>query len=75
MVITRPGEVALGDRAVYLPAEDTAELWGKVRLTRGQNQFNGERAIIKFKTGISRLLAGKGEGRKPPVRVLIVPSK
>jgi lipopolysaccharide export system protein LptA len=75
VVITRPGEIALGDRAVYLPGEDTAELWGKVRLTRGENQFNGERAIIKFKTGISRLLAGKGGKGKPPVRVLIVPSK
>jgi lipopolysaccharide export system protein LptA len=75
VVITRPGEVALGDRAVYLPGEDTAELWGKVRLTRGQNQFNGERAIIKFKTGISRLLAGKGGRGAPPVRVLLMPSK
>ena len=64
-----------GDRAVYLPGEETAELWGRVRLTRGQNQFNGDRAIIKFKTGISRLLAGKGGKDKPPVRVLIVPNK
>jgi len=75
VVITRPGEVALGDRAVYLPDEDTAELWGKVRLTRGQSQFNGERAIINFKTGISRLLAGKGGKKAPPVRVLLVPNK
>ena len=75
VVITRPGEIAMADRAVYLPDRDTAELWGKVRITRGQNQFNGERAIINFKTGISRILAGKGGKDKPPVRVLIVPSK
>lgn len=75
VIITRPGEIALGDRAVYLPGDDTAELWGRVRLTRGQNQFNGDHAIIKFKTGISRLLAGKGGKDKPPVRVLIVPNK
>ena len=75
VVITRPGEIALGNRAVYLPGKDTAEIWGKVRITRGQNQFNGEHAIINFKAGISRLLAGKGGKGKPPVRVLIVPSK
>lgn len=75
VVITRPGEIALADRAVYLPDQDTAELWGKVRITRGRNQFNGERAIINFKTGISRILAGKGGKNQPPVRVLIVPGK
>lgn len=75
VVITRPGEIALGDRAVYFPRENTAELWGKVRLTRGQNQFSGEHAIINFKTGISRLLAGKGGKGQPPVRVLIAPNK
>lgn len=75
VVISLPGEIALADRAVYHPDQDTVELWGKVRITRGQNQFNGERAIINFKTGISRILAGKGGQDKPPVRVLIVPSK
>ncbi|MEE8283950.1 MAG: LptA/OstA family protein [Alphaproteobacteria bacterium] len=75
VVISLPGEIALANRAVYHPDQDTAELWGKVRITRGQNQFNGERAIINFKTGISRILAGKGGKDKPPVRVLIVPSK
>ena len=75
VVITRPGEIAMTDRAVYLPDQDTAELWGRVRITQGQNQFNGERAIINFKTGISRILAGKGGKGKPPVRVLIVPRK
>ncbi|MCZ6448379.1 MAG: hypothetical protein O6831_09085 [Alphaproteobacteria bacterium] len=75
VVISLPGEIALANRAVYLPDQDIVELWGKVRITRGQNQFNGERAIINFKTGISRILAGKGGQDKPPVRVLIVPSK
>lgn len=75
VVITRPGEIALGDRGVYRPNEDTAELWGKVRITRGKNQMNGERAIVNFKTGISRLIAGQGGKGQPPVRVLIVPDK
>lgn len=75
VVITRPGEIALGERGVYRPDEQTAELWGKVRITRGENQMNGERAIVNFKTGISRLIAGQGGKGQPPVRVLIVPNQ
>ncbi len=75
VVITRPGEIALGDRGVYRPNEDIAELWGKVRITRGKNQMNGERAIVNFKTGVSRLVAGQGGKGQPPVRVLIVPNQ
>lgn len=75
VVITRPGEIALGERGVYRPKEDTAELWGKVRITRGKNQMNGERAIVNFKTGISRLVAGDSSKGQPPVRVLIVPNQ
>lgn len=74
VVITRPGEIALGERGFYLPDQEIAELWGKVRITRDKNQLNGERAVVNFKTGLSRLLAGKGQGRTPPVRVLIVPN-
>lgn len=75
VVITRPGEIALGQRGVYRPNEQTAELWGKVRITRGENQMNGERAIVNFKTGVSRLIAGQGGKGQPPVRVLIVPNQ
>ena len=71
VVVTRPGEVALGERGMYYPDRDIAELRGKVRITRGKNQLNGERAIVNFKTGISRLLAGKGGKSSPPVRALI----
>lgn len=75
VVITRPGEIALGDRGVYRPKEQTAELWGSVRITRGKNQMNGERAIVNFETGVSRLIAGQGGKGQPPVRVLIVPDQ
>ena len=75
VVITRPGEIALGERGVYLPNKEIAELWGKVRITRGKNQLNGERAIVNFKTGISRLIAGKPGKGSPPVRVLLYPDK
>ncbi len=71
VVVTRPGEVAIGTRGVYFPKTDIANLWGQVKITRADNQLNGEFAEVNFKTGISRLLSG----RKAPVQALIVPKE
>jgi len=71
VVITTPTEVATADRAVYNHKSGIAQLIGSVKLTRGDNQLNGERAEVNLKTGVSKLLAGRGrDGR---VRVLVVP--
>jgi lipopolysaccharide export system protein LptA len=51
-------EFARGDRAVYYVKEDQALLEGNVKITRGDNQLNGQRAELNLKTGVSRLLAG-----------------
>ncbi len=64
VVITTPEEVARGREGVYNADKGTATLTGDVRITRGKNQLNGERAIVNLNTGISRLLpAGKDGGR------------
>src|SRR3546814_2265022 len=64
VVITTPQEVAHGREGVYNALEGTATLEGDVRITRGKNQLNGERAVVNLDTGISRILpAGKGGGR------------
>jgi lipopolysaccharide export system protein LptA len=64
VVITTPEEVARGREGVYTAAKGTATLTGDVRITRGRNQLNGERAVVNLNTGISRLLpAGKGGER------------
>jgi lipopolysaccharide export system protein LptA len=65
--VTRPGEVALGSRGVYFPQRELAHLWGRVRITRQDNQLNGEYAEVNFKSGISRILASPSA----PVRALI----
>lgn len=70
--IKRPGEIARGDRGVYRPGNDIADLWGNVRITRGQTQMSGDRAEVNFATGISRLLAADATDGGP-VRALIVP--
>ncbi|MDH3233291.1 MAG: hypothetical protein OEQ29_07175 [Alphaproteobacteria bacterium] len=71
VVITTPTEVATADRGIYNHKSGIAQLVGSVRLTRGDNQLNGDRAEVNLKTGVSRLLATRGrDGR---VRVLVVP--
>jgi lipopolysaccharide export system protein LptA len=71
VVVTRPGEVALGSRGVYFPQTGIANLWGKVRITRADNQLNGEYADVNFKTGISHILSSPSI----PVQALIEPEK
>lgn len=71
VVVTRPGEVALGSRGVYFPQAELAHLWGQVRITRADNQLNGEYAEVNFGTGISRILASPSA----PVRALIEQEK
>jgi len=83
VVITTPTEIARGNRGDYDSETQVATLTGNVRLTRGDNQLNGDRAEVNMKTGVSKLLAGEGqpasvksnpaEGKR--VRVLIMPGQ
>jgi lipopolysaccharide export system protein LptA len=83
VVITTPTEIARGNRGDYDAESQVATLSGNVRLTRGDNQLNGDRAEVNMKTGISKLLADEGadtvsrsnpaQGRR--VRVLIMPGQ
>ncbi|MSP49685.1 MAG: hypothetical protein EXQ95_10215 [Alphaproteobacteria bacterium] len=66
-------EVAKAEKGVYLVEQGTATLIGDVKITRGQNQLNGEIAEINLNTGVSRLLSGpQGSAR---VRALVVPNQ
>jgi lipopolysaccharide export system protein LptA len=83
VVITTPTEIARGNRGDYEAETQVATLTGNVRLTRGDNQLNGDRAEVNMKTGVSKLLAGEGRpvaGETNPakggrVRVLLVPGQ
>ena len=56
--VRTPTDTATGDRAVYVPDTGIARLAGNVRITRGENQLNGQEAEVNMKTGIARLLRG-----------------
>ncbi len=74
--IRTPKEIARGAQGVYTAANGVATLVGDVRITRGQNQLNGEVAEVNLNTGVSRMLsAGRGEQAKSRVRGLFVPEK
>lgn len=62
--------IALGEEGVYKPSTSIATLCGNVRITRGNNQLNGECAEVNLKTGVSRLL---GQGRR--VKGILTPNK
>ncbi len=58
--IRSPEEVVRGDRGVYSPPTGLARLVGGVRITRGDNQLNGQEAIVNLRTGVSRLVSAPG---------------
>ena len=54
-------ETIKGDTGTYNAATRVATLEGNVRITRGKNQLNGEKAIIDMGKGVSRLIAAPGK--------------
>ncbi len=63
-------EIFHADKGVYVPDTGIARLAGNVHLTRGQNQLNGDEAVINLKTGVSTMERHPG-GR---VEGLVVPN-
>ncbi|MGB8274789.1 MAG: LptA/OstA family protein [Alphaproteobacteria bacterium] len=74
--VSSPGQVATAERGVYDVESGIVTLYGSVKITRGDNQLNGEFGEMNMNTGVSRLLSGPpgAEGRKP-VRGLFSPKK
>lgn len=70
VVITTPNDVVKANRAFYNHKTQIARLIGAVKLTRGDNQLNGDQAIVNLKTGVSQLIAANRRGR---VKGIFVP--
>lgn len=70
VVVRTATETVRGDRGLYLPETGIARILGHVRITRGQNELDGEAAIVDMKSGLATLT------QDPGVRVqgLIVPN-
>ncbi len=63
-------ETFRGNRAIYVADSSIARLAGEVRVTRGQNQLNGDEAVVNMATGIYTMSRAPG-GR---VQGLVVPN-
>jgi lipopolysaccharide export system protein LptA len=71
--LSTAAEIVRCERAEYNLDTGIATLLGSVRITRGDNQLNGHRAVLNTTSGVSRLLHGPdGDGR---VRGFFVPGK
>ena len=69
-------EFARGDRGTYYVVREFATLSGAVKISREENQMNGEYAEVDMKQGVSRLLAGPpGTPRAGRVHGLLVPKR
>ena len=67
VVITTEDEIIRALNGDYDTRTRVAVLTGDVKLTRGNNQLNGEKAIVNLQTGVSRMVG--------QVRVLLVPDE
>ncbi|MGE0723979.1 MAG: LptA/OstA family protein [Alphaproteobacteria bacterium] len=65
VLVSTGGDVARADTGVYNLERGVATLRGKVRITRGKNQLNGEYAVVDLNSGVSRLLPAPGRDGKP----------
>ncbi|MCK6452183.1 MAG: hypothetical protein L6R19_15235 [Alphaproteobacteria bacterium] len=68
--------IARAEKGVYTVASGMAILNGNVRITRGENQLNGDMAEVNLNTGVSRILSGptaSAPGQR--VRALFAPAK
>ncbi len=70
--LSTPTDIVTGKEGVYMVAEEKVTLCGDVKITRGNNQLNGECAVVNMLTGRSTL-QGKSSGDK--VKGLILPTQ
>lgn len=63
VIVTNGSQKGIGDKAVYLPEKNTAELIGHVKITQENNWLEGDRAEINLTSHISRLTKEAGKGQ------------
>jgi len=58
VLISSPSEIVRAKQGVYDVKTGIAVVRGSVRITRGEDQLNGDVAEVNLNTGVSRLLSG-----------------
>lgn len=76
VLVTSPNQVARAERGIYVLESGIATLFGSVKITRDQDQLNGEYGEVNLNTGVSKLLSGPpGKAGAKRVRGLFSPKK
>ncbi len=76
VTIVTDTDTVRADRAIYNVATGLVTLVGHVKITRGQNQLDGDQAEINMNSGVSRLLTAPGASSSGGrVRGLIQPQQ
>lgn len=73
--VSTPTEIVTADRGVYNADTGIAMMSDHVRITRGDNQLNGDFAEVNLNTGISRLLTRNDGNSTAQVRGLFIPQQ
>jgi len=73
--VSTPTEIVTADRGVYNADTGIAMMSDHVRITRGDNQLNGDFAEVNLNTGISRLLTRHDGDATAQVRGLFIPQQ
>ncbi|HCM84369.1 MAG TPA: LptA/OstA family protein [Alphaproteobacteria bacterium] len=68
---TAEPSIASGSQGFYDAGRGSALLTGDVRIKKGQNQLNGQRAEIDLNSGIAKLLPDIGGGKPGRVKALL----
>lgn len=61
VVITTPTEVLTGELAIYQAETNIAEIHNNVKIMRGPNVLQGDRAQVNLETNVSKIFGGTGE--------------
>lgn len=77
VILISQDEIARGDSGVYNLDTGIATLSGHVTLTRGENELNGQYAVVDTNTNVARLLSAPPSaqmtGSRPRVSGLLIP--
>lgn len=60
VIITTPTEILTGELAIYQAATNIAEIHNNVKILRGPNVLEGDRAQVNLDTNVSKIFGGTG---------------
>ena len=60
MLISTGKEIIKAERGTYDLKTEIVRIERNVRITRGENQLNGDRGVVNLKTGVSQIFSDSG---------------